>query len=84
MSPHHEACSRFKERILMIGLLQKDQIEELRDPTLEALEKKLKWIEKKIDDAGRQHNLNTFFMLYFVGVGALNEERQLEIRLLKE
>ena len=62
---------RFRQKILDLGLFQKDQIEELHAPTKESLERKLKKIESKIQQTGKEHNLNTFFMLYYHGPAEL-------------
>jgi len=67
MTPDQESCKRFKERIMRIGFFHEDQIEEVRDPTRDSLEKKLKSIEQAIEAQGHEHTLNTFLLVFYSG-----------------
>lgn len=69
---------------MRIGFFHQDEIEEIRDPTRDSLEKKLKYIEQKIEDQGREHSLNTFVLVFYSGEAHLNEDRKIQIRLVKE
>ena len=56
---------------------------EVHEPSRESLEKALGFIEARIQKNGKDHNLNTFFMLYYFGP-AENIDHNVYIKLPEE
>jgi hypothetical protein len=61
------SAKRFSEKLLKLGLFQKDEIETLFEPTKLTLENKIKQIEQQIEANGRAHSTNTFLLVYYFG-----------------
>ena len=72
---NQDSVKRFADRLLRLGMFTTYQIAEIHEPTYEDLEKRIRKLELEIDLQGREHNLNTFVMVYYFGNARMVDRR---------